>query len=160
MGFDEPDVKNLPLLSRVFGVGTDQTGQYMDSEPALRHAPLIINESGSNANTKTTSTKREKPQDKLVFDGKKSPMSKREDATRYSSACVRLSYLAQDSLGLAKTAKHFAQTMGEPREIDFIKLKRAARYLVGKPKAAFEFPNIESGEKARRDWRLRFAIAL
>ena len=41
LGFDEPDVKNLPLLNRVFGVGTDQTGQYMDSE----HAPLIINES-------------------------------------------------------------------------------------------------------------------
>ena len=45
LGFDEPDVKNLPLLNRVFGVGTDQTGQYMDSEHDLRHAPLIINES-------------------------------------------------------------------------------------------------------------------
>ena len=37
--------------------GTDQTGQYLDIEP--RHAPLIISESGCNANTKTVSTPRE-----------------------------------------------------------------------------------------------------
>ena len=82
-------------------------------------------------------------------------MSKREDATRYNSACMRLSYLAQDSLRLAKTAKHFAQTMGEPREIDFIPLKRAARYLVGNPKLHLSFRRLESGEKARRDWWLQ-----
>ena len=29
--------------------------------------------------------------------------------------------------------------MSEPREFDFIPLKRAARYLVGKPKAALRF---------------------
>ena len=40
----------------------------------LRHAPLIINESGCDANTKTVSTSREELQDKLVFDGGKSPI--------------------------------------------------------------------------------------
>ena len=52
---------------------------------------------------------------------------------------MRLSYLAQDRLDLAETAKHLAQRMSEPREFDFIPLKRAARYLVGKPKAALRF---------------------
>ena len=37
----------------------------------LRHAPLIINKSGCNANTKTVSKLREKLQDKLVSDGRK-----------------------------------------------------------------------------------------
>ena len=52
---------------------------------------------------------------------------------------MRLSYLAQDRLALAETAKHLAQRMSEPREFDLVPLKRAARYLVGKPKAALRY---------------------
>ena len=104
----------------------------MDVEPDLRHAPLIINESGCNTNTKAVSTPREKLQDKLVLDGRKSPILKREDTTRYRSVCMRLSYLAQNRLDLAETAKHLAQRMSGPREFDSVPLKRAARYLVGK----------------------------
>ena len=58
---------------------------------------------------------------------------------RYRSGCMRLSYLAQDRLNLAETAKHLAQRMSEPREFDFVPLKRAAQYLVGKPKAALRY---------------------
>ena len=43
----------LSIAEPLFGVGTGQTGQCLDIELALRHAPLIINESGCNANTKT-----------------------------------------------------------------------------------------------------------
>ena len=66
LGFEESDVKSLLLLNRVLRVGTDQTGPYMDIQPDLRHAPLIINESQCTANTKTVITPREKLQDKLV----------------------------------------------------------------------------------------------
>ena len=117
----------------------DQTGQYLDIEPDLRHAPLIISESGCNTNTKAVSTPQEKLQDKLVLDGRRSPILKKDAATRYRSACVRLSYLAKDRLDLAETAKHLAQRMSEPREFDFNPLKRAARYLVGRPKAALRY---------------------
>ena len=48
---------------------------------------------------------------------------------------MRLSYLAQDRLDLAETAKHLAQRMSE----HFVPLKRAARYLVGKPIASLRF---------------------
>ena len=90
-------------------------------------------------NTKTVSTPRETLQDKLVLDGRRFPILKKDEATRYRSACMRLSYLAQDRLDLAETAKHLAQRMNEPREFDFFPLKRAARYVVGKPKAALRF---------------------
>ena len=60
LGFEDSDVKSLPLLNRVFRVGVDQTGQYLDIEPDLRHAPLIISESGCNTNTEAVSTPREK----------------------------------------------------------------------------------------------------
>ena len=38
LGFEDSDVKSLLLLNRVFRVGTDQTGQYLDIEPDLTHA--------------------------------------------------------------------------------------------------------------------------
>ena len=68
LGFEDLDVKSLLLLNRVLRVGVDQTGQYPDIEPDLRHAPPIISESGCNTNTKTVSTPREKLQDKLVLE--------------------------------------------------------------------------------------------
>ena len=144
LGFEDSDVKSLLLLSRVFRVGVDQTGQYLDIEPNLRHAPLIINESGCDMNTKAVSTPREKLKDKLLLDGRWSPILKKDEATRYRSACLRLSCLVQDRLDLAETAKHLAQRMSEPREFDFVPLKRAARYLVGKPKSSAEISKTEA----------------
>ena len=60
LGFGGSDVKSFLLWNRVIRVGVDQTGQYLDLETDLRHAPLIINESGCNTNTKAVSTPREK----------------------------------------------------------------------------------------------------
>ena len=139
LGFEDSDVKSLLLLNRVFRVGVDQTGQYLDIELDLRHAPLIISQSGCNTNTKTVSTPREKLQDKLVLDERRSPVLKKDEATRYRPACMRLSYLAQDRLILQKQRNILAQRMSELRECDFVPLKRAARYLVGKPKEAQRF---------------------
>ena len=135
------------LLNSVFRVWINRIGQYLDIEFDLIHAPLIISESGCNVNTKTVSTQRKKLQDKLVLVARKSFILRREDATRHRSACMRLSHFAQDRLDLAETAKHLAQRMSEPREFDFVLLKRAARYLVGKPKAALRFRKLDHAEK-------------
>ena len=62
LGFEDSDVKSLLLLNRVFRVGVDQTGQYLDIELDSRHAPLTLSESGCNTNTKALSTPREKLQ--------------------------------------------------------------------------------------------------
>ena len=61
----------------VCSVGTDETGQFLDIDFGLRHAPPIIQESECNANTKTVSTPREKFQDKLGVDGRKSQVLKK-----------------------------------------------------------------------------------
>ena len=62
---------------------------------------------------------------------------------------MRLSHLAQDRLDLAETAKHVAQRMSEPREFDYVPLKRAARYLAWKPQAALRFRRQEHVDKIR-----------
>ena len=72
LGFEDSDGKSLLLLNRVFRVGVDQTGQCLEIEPVLNHAPLVISESGCNTNTQAVSTVREKLQDKLVLDGRRS----------------------------------------------------------------------------------------
>ena len=112
-----------------------------------------------------------------VGDGRKSSIFKREDATRYRSMCLRLSYLTQDGFDLAETAKHLAQQKREPRAFDFIPMKRAARYLVGKHRSSLSYRRqervdkislrgerfrcrIQSREKARRDWWLKLAFTL
>ena len=59
LGFGDSDVKSLQLLNRLFRVGVDQTGQYLDIDPDLRHAPLIINDTGCNTNTEAVNTTRE-----------------------------------------------------------------------------------------------------
>ena len=127
----------------MFRFGADDRGQYLDNEPDLRHAPLIINESGCNANTRSVTTPPKKLQDKVVLHGGKSQILKNDDATRYRSACMRLSCLAQDRLDVTEAAKHLAQRMNELREFIFFPLKRAARYLVGKPRAALRFRSEE-----------------
>ena len=142
LGFEDSDVKSILLLNRVFRVGVDQTGQYLDIEPDLRHAPLIISESGCNTNTKAVITPREKLQDKRVLEGRRSPAQKEDEATRNRSACMRLSYLAQDRLDLAERVKHMAQRMSEPREFEFVPLKRAARHVVGQPSLEEEHDGI------------------
>ena len=106
-----------------------------------------MSEAGCNTNTKAVSTPREKLQDKLVLEGRRSPILMRDEATRYRSACMILSYLAQDRLDPAETAKHLAPRMSEPREFDFVPLKRGARYLVGRPKAALRFRRQKHADK-------------
>ena len=92
----DSDVKSLLLLNRVSRVGADKNGQYLDVEPDLRHAPLIISESGCNMNTEAGEQHtREKLQDKLVLDGRRSPNLKNDEATRYRSACMRRFTLGQ-----------------------------------------------------------------
>ena len=77
LGFEDSDVKRLLLWNHVFRVGVDQTGQYLDIEPDLRHTPLTISESGCNTVTEAVSTPREKLQDKLVFFERRSPIVKK-----------------------------------------------------------------------------------
>ena len=65
---------------------------------------------------------------------------------------MRLSYLAQDRRDTAESAKHLAQRVREPRELDFIPLNRAARSLVGKPNAALRFQRHQHVEKSQPSW--------
>ena len=62
-----------------------------------------------------------------------------EEATQYRALTARLNYLAQDRPDLQFTAKAVSKYMSEPREHDWLAVKRVARYLVGSPRVTQNF---------------------
>ena len=56
------------------------------------------------------------------------------DATAYRGPAARFSFLAQDSPILQFTAKQIFEKMSRPRNADWLKLTRAAKYLLGAPR--------------------------
>ena len=63
----------------------------------------------------------------------------KDEATRYRSARIRLSYLAQDRLHLAETVKHLAPRTSEPREFDFVPLKTCSAVSGWETQSCSEF---------------------
>ena len=58
----------------------------------------------------------------------------RSDATAYKGLAAWLNSLAQDSPILQFAAKHISEMMARPRDADWLKLTREAKYLLGAPR--------------------------
>ena len=56
------------------------------------------------------------------------------DATAYRGLAARLNYLALDRPDLQFTAKEISKFMAKPKEPDWARFKRVAKYLIGKPR--------------------------
>jgi hypothetical protein len=68
-----------------------------------------------------------------------SPELSRTEATRYRGIAARINYLSLDRPDLQYAAKGVSKHMSQPREHDWIAVKRMARYLVGAPRALQTF---------------------
>ena len=60
-------------------------------------------------------------------------LSERE-ATLYRAIAARLNHLAQDRVDVQFAAKDVAKHMSRPAAVDWLKLKRVARYPAGAPR--------------------------
>ena len=63
----------------------------------------------------------------------------KEESDSEERRCNTRQICGSRQLDLAETAKHLAKRMSELSEFDFIQLKRAARYQVGKPRNTLRF---------------------
>ena len=63
-----------------------------------------------------------------------SALMSKPDASAFLGLAARLNYLSLDRADLQYAAKEVAKKMAAPREADWAKLKRVARYLVGAPR--------------------------
>ena len=61
------------------------------------------------------------------------------DASAFRGLAARLNYLSLDRADLQYAAKEVSKKMSAPREADWAKLKRVARYLVGAPRLVQRF---------------------
>ena len=63
LGFEDSDLDSLLLLNRVFRVGTDQTGQYLDIEPVRMQYERQSSEHTTRATTRQTGVRRKTESD-------------------------------------------------------------------------------------------------
>ena len=107
-------------------------------EPDQRHAELIVKEMGmEGAKPAVTPGTAETKEETKAYD--KSPELSRRDAAVFRGLAARLNYLSLDRPDLQFSAKEVAKKMSKPREADWAKLKRVAKYLVGAPRLVQQF---------------------
>ena len=63
-----------------------------------------------------------------------------EDATMYRALAARCNYLSQDRPDISFSSKELCRGFNVPDKSSFIKLKRLARHLNGKPRLCYHFP--------------------
>ena len=109
------------------------TEEGLEYEPDQRHTELIIEQMGmANCKAVTTPTCTEVEYDERLRIA--SGLMSQRDATVYRGIAARLNYLAQDRVDVQFAAKDAAKHMASPAALDWLKLKRIARYLAGVPR--------------------------
>ena len=75
------------------------------------------------------------------------------EATLYRGIAARLNYLALDRVDIQYSAKEIAKHMSRPVELDWAKIKRAARYFAGAPRYVqmYEWQNYDGHIQAFGD---------
>ena len=123
LGPEKHDQKFIRILNRCLEWRTD--GLYY--EPDARHAEIIIEQMVVEKNMpvvtpgiKTT-----------LIDEDDDPVLKPEFATKFKQIIARANFLAQDRMVLQYYVKEAARGMAVPRQSDYEKLVRIAKYLLG-----------------------------
>ena len=129
LGPDRHDCKEITILNRILR----WTPYGLEYEPDPRHAEIIVHEmcveSGKPVNT--PGAKRE---------GKDGEPLNPEQSTRYRGLVARANYLAQDRADLQYAVKELSRRMSAPTDIDWMAMKRLARYLLGMPRVISKYP--------------------
>ena len=112
-------------------------------EADQRHADIVIKELGlEGARTLSTPGVPETAED-LRAREKSSKLSPR-DSTLYRGIAARMNYLSLDRSDIQYATKSISRYMSEPRDYDWIAVKRLGRYLKGAPRMIqhFEFQDM------------------
>ncbi len=120
--------KELKVLNRIIRYGKKSIQYELDP----RHAELIISEMGlSTANPVSTPGQ----------DGDEDEEEERNESTdtAYRAIAARANYLAIDRPDIQYATKEICRAMSAPTSKDWDKLKRLARYLIGKPRLVQQF---------------------
>ena len=130
LGPEPNDDKSIRILNRV----VTWTCDGIEYEADQRHAELIVQHLGLNAaRSKPVST----PSIRQLHEDE-APLEKHE-ATLYRAMVARANYLSQDRVDIGFAVKELCRHMSSPRRVDYEKLKRLGRYLLGKTRVIVLF---------------------
>ena len=129
LGSDSHQKQEIRVLNKTIR----WTAVGIEYEPDQRHAEIIIKEMGvEGAKPSASPGAAETPDEaKLVAACLEMGSS---DAAAYRGFAARFNFLAQDNLILQFAAKTVSEKMARPRDADWLKLTRAAKYLLGAPR--------------------------
>ena len=118
-------VQEARVLNRL--ITWEETGIAYEADP--RHAELIIGEMGlQQANSVKT------PGEATPETSTQSTEMDSNEASRFRGIAARAMYLSLDRPDIAFAAKEAARSMAKPVKSDWAKLKRLARFLIGRPR--------------------------
>ena len=124
----------LRILNRVLR----WTSTGIEYEPDQRHADIIIKDMGMmNAKPVTTPGVAETKEE--LEEWQHSNTMSSNDSTAYRALAARVNYLSLDRPDIQYAARDVAKHMANPKEYDWNRLKRIARYLVGYPRFVQSF---------------------
>lgn len=110
----------------------------VEYEPDQRHAEVLIQAMGMLGAKPVATPGVTESQTEVSTREKSRPLTG-EEASSYRAMAARLNYLSLDRADLQFAAKEISKPMSAPRDGDWAKLKRVARYLVGVPRAIQRF---------------------
>ena len=137
LGPEEADDKEVTILGRV--VKWKEWGIEYQADP--RHRELIMEYFGFDETTRALQNnggKEEEEGDDEFLGG--------EEARSYRGTAARLNYMAQDSPGIMFGTKEACRGMANPTRGDFRRLKKVAKFLVGRLAEVWRFVWQEEGQ--------------
>jgi hypothetical protein len=130
IGPQQTDQKAIRILNRI----VEWTKEGIVYEADQRHAEIIKDQMGMQNESKGVNT----PGVKGITDyGAKDLDAFR--ATKFRAIAARANYLSQDRSEIQFSVKELCRAMSCPKEDDWNKLKRLARYIVGKERCTITF---------------------
>ena len=133
LGPEPNDDKSVQILNRVL-TWTDSGIEY---EPDQRHAEIITDELGVS-NKKSVITLGVKPTNEKDEVDDENRLDK-EEAERYRSAVAMGNYLSQDRLDIRFAITELSRGQCQPRVKDWGRLKRLAKYLIGRERYIIKY---------------------
>ena len=131
LGPDKTDDKEVTILNRC--VSWTKNGIIYEADP--RHVEILVNELGLHE-AKPSST----PGTKMVLkESDDDPHLDQSKATKFRQLIARCNFLCQDRPDIQYACKEAARGMANPKQSDWVKMLKIAKYLKGKPRYAITF---------------------
>jgi hypothetical protein len=137
LGEGPGDQREVKVLNRVLRL----TEEGIEYEADPRHAELIVRGMGMTDAKGVSTAGVDEPIHGTGHEGVESegePLGQ-EEATAYRAIAARANYLAPDRPDMQYATKEICRRMCEPKQKDWMRLKRLARYLVHRPRVVAKF---------------------